>query len=120
MIWQLHAGKTRPAADLRRHIERKLQFALARFSGHVAKVMVLLRDVNGPRGGVDKSCRILAKVRGCGVVVADVVDTTWHAAVDRAADRIGRTVARGLERRRADDRTSRGRPQPADLAASAS
>jgi putative sigma-54 modulation protein len=87
-------------ADLPDHIERRLRFALARFGGRVERVIVFLQDRNGPKGGVDKVCRILAKVHGCGALMAVVADSDWTAAVDRATTRIGHTVARQVDRAR--------------------
>jgi putative sigma-54 modulation protein len=97
-------GSRRPA-DLPEHIERRLRFALARFGNRVERVVVFLQDRNGPKGGIDKVCRILAKVQGCGSVMAAVADADWTAAVDRATTRIGHTVARQVDRLR--DRSGR-------------
>lgn len=93
------AGGRRPA-NLSEHIERRLRFALARFGSRVERVIVFLQDRNGPKGGIDKVCRILAKVQGCGSVMAAVADSDWTAAVDRATTRIGHTVARQVDRAR--------------------
>jgi hypothetical protein len=98
MKWLLKNQGTRSPADLSGHIERRLRFALVRFSPRVERIVVFLQDRNGPKGGVDKVCRILARVKGCGVIVATIVDTDWAAAVDRAASRVGHTVARQLGR----------------------
>jgi len=98
MIWHLKDSGVRRPKDLPDHIERRLRFALSRFSGRIGKIFVFLHDRNGPRGGVDKLCRILVKVRGCGVVVASVADSDWVTSVDRATTRIGQTVARHVER----------------------
>jgi hypothetical protein len=81
------------------HIERRLRFALARFGTRVERVIVFLHDRNGPRGGIDKVCRVLAKVQGCGVITAAVIDSDWTAAVDRSINRVGHTVSRHLGRR---------------------
>jgi len=97
-------GTQRPAG-LPEHIERRLRFALARFGNRVERVVVFLQDRNGPKGGIDKVCRILAKVQGCGSMIAAVADSDWTAAVDRATTRIGHTVARQVGRAR--DRSGR-------------
>lgn len=97
-------GTQRPAG-LPEHIERRLRFALARFGNRVERVVVFLQDRNGPKGGIDKVCRILAKVQGCGSMMAAVADSDWTAAVDRATTRIGHTVARQVGRAR--DRSGR-------------
>lgn len=82
------------------HIERRLRFALARFGSRVERVIVFLHDRNGPRGGIDKVCRVLARVQGCGVITAAVIDSEWTAAVDRSINRVGHTVSRHLGRLR--------------------
>jgi hypothetical protein len=100
MIWELKdKGVARPK-DLPDHIERRLRFALARFQGRIEKVLVFLHDHNGPRGGIDKVCRILVKTRGCGSVIVAVVDSDWIVAVDRATTRIGHSLGRHIERLR--------------------
>ena len=98
MIWHLKDSGVRRPKDLPDHIERRLRFALARFTGRIGKIFVFLHDRNGPRGGVDKLCRILVKVKGCGVVVAAVADSEGVGAVDRATTRIGQSGARHVER----------------------
>lgn len=106
-------GSRRPAG-LPDHIERRLRFALARFGHRVERVVVFLQDRNGPRGGIDKVCRILAKVHGCGTVMAAVADSDWTVAIDRATTRIGHSVARQVDRVR--DRHGRAnRPAAAGL-----
>jgi hypothetical protein len=108
MIWELKdKGVARPN-DLPDHIERRLRFALARFQGRIEKVLVFLHDHNGPKGGIDKVCRILVKTRGCGSVIVAVVDSDWIVAVDRATTRIGHSLGRHIERLR--EQTGSHRP----------
>jgi putative sigma-54 modulation protein len=85
---------------LRLHLERRVNFALGRFGGRVGWVVATFVDENGPRGGVDKVCRIVAEVRGTAPVVIEDADPDLYAAIDRAADRLGRSVARGIDRER--------------------
>ena len=87
-------------SGLSAHIERRLRFALGRFGARVARVETTLTDLNGPRGGVDKQCRIIASLVPKGEVIVEVRDADIFIAVDRAADRLGRVTARELERRR--------------------
>lgn len=82
------------------HVERRLRFALGRFGRRVSHVAVTVADLNGPRGGIDQLCRIIVDLTPRGKVVVEVRDTEAVIAVARAAERIGRAVARELERRR--------------------
>jgi putative sigma-54 modulation protein len=100
MVWTIKKGRGRVPPELVEHVDRRLHFALARFGPRIARATVALEDVNGPRGGVDKACRIVVRLRSGGDVVASVDDVDWHAAVDRATTRIGQSVAREVVRTR--------------------
>jgi putative sigma-54 modulation protein len=77
---------------------RRFEFALSRFGYRVRSLVVRVTDVNGPRGGIDKRCRVTVELQGpTRTVVIDDVDTDPAIAVDRAADRTARTVARAIE-----------------------
>lgn len=84
---------------IRDYVQRRLQFALARFSTRIRAVAVRLADVNGDRGGIDRSCRIMAHLIPRGRIVIEDLDADLFAVIDRAADRTGRAVARELRRR---------------------
>ena len=87
-------------SSVREHIKRRLHFSLGRMATRIPKVIVRIDDLNGPRGGVDKTCRIDVEVlRGSDVFVEDR-DADVIAVIDRAAQRTGRAVARALERTR--------------------
>jgi len=81
-------------------LRRRLEFALGRFSARLRQVSARITDVNGPRGGIDKSCVITLRLERTGppIVIEDIDDDPM-VAIDRAADRAGRTVARALARR---------------------
>ena len=99
-----------PLTDsLREHTERRLRFALGWADDCLRQVSVRLSDENGPRGGEDKRCRIQITFPGAPSVVIEDTETDLYVAIDRAADRAGRSVARWLERQR-DYRQS---PSPA-------
>ena len=72
--------------------------ALGRLRDSVTAAVVRLRDVNGPRGGVDKACRIVVRVRGRGASVAEAVDRDLYAAIDAAAAKLGRSMRRRARR----------------------
>ena len=55
--------------------------------------------MNGPRGGKDKRCRMEVKLRGMASVPGEACADDLEAAVAFAAERLGRGVARALERR---------------------
>jgi hypothetical protein len=91
--------------DLRQFAERRLLFALARFDSRVSEVEVVVEDLNGPRGGIDKACRITAKLHRSNDVTISDRDEDLFRCISRAADRVGRAVARAIARSRDFDRT---------------
>jgi len=86
--------------DLRKYAERRLRFALARAGDRIRVVQVRFSDVNGPRGGIDKRCRIQVSLNGPALVVIEDIEPGLYLAIDRAADRAGRSVACRLARSR--------------------
>ena len=90
---------TRVSEGLHDFITRRLHFVLGRFAPEVERVTARVADVNGPRGGMDKRCRMDVKLRGMGNVPGEACADDFEAAVAFAAERLGRGVARALERR---------------------
>ncbi len=95
--------------DLRTYLKERLRLALAHFGRRIEVVRVYLRDVNGPRGGLDKACRLVVELPPRGRVVVTGVDTDIHAAISVTANRAGVAVKRNVKRRRACRRPPRGR-----------
>lgn len=88
-------------------INLRLAAALGRVADGIVRVAVYLADENGPRGGVDKTCRLLVVLPGGRSAVIEDRDEDLPAAVSRAADRAGEAVRRASARRhRARVRTS--------------
>ena len=86
--------------QLREHTERRLHFALSWANDEVRAIAVRLSDINGPRGGNDKRCRIKITLSGTSDVVIEDGESDLYVAIDRAADRTERAVARRLQRLR--------------------
>jgi ribosomal subunit interface protein len=83
---------------LRAHLARRLAFALGRVGHRIGSVRVRIEDVNGPKGGIDKRCRIAVRGDRGWIVMIEEWDSDAYGAVDRAAGRAGRAVARALGR----------------------
>jgi hypothetical protein len=91
---------------LRRQIERRAGFALSRFSDELGSVLVRLDDLNGPRGGIDKRCRVQLRGPDIGELVVEETDAEWTPAIDRTFSLAARSVARALDKAR-PERSSR-------------
>jgi len=96
---------------LREYVRRRLHFALSHAADRVRRVTVRLSDINGPRGGPDKRCHIVASLDGLPGVVIEDTEGDLYVAIDRAVDRAGRAVARRLGRKQ-ERRAGYGRERP--------
>ncbi len=81
------------------HAERRLRFALTSAGNHVQRIVVRLSDINGPRGGEDKRCHLQVVLAGLPDVVVEDTEADLYFAIDRAADRAGRSVMRKINRK---------------------
>jgi ribosome-associated translation inhibitor RaiA len=81
----------------------RLHFALWRFHERVSRVTVRLSDLNGPRGGVDKACRVRIRLHGMTDIRIEDAEEDLYVAISRAADRAGRTLGRRLHRGHGDN-----------------
>ena len=96
--------------SFRESVERQLTRVLARFSHRITQVEIALTDQNGPRGGIDKQCRISVRMPGFESCVTTAKDENPLAAVAQAAGRARRIVTTRLKRPRSlRDRSFRNR-----------
>jgi hypothetical protein len=85
-------------------IKARLESSLLKFGYPVQRVVVGVGDVNGPRGGNDKECRISVVLSKLGEVVTSGTDSTLSKAVSKAIRRCERAIARRIERSTMIDR----------------
>lgn len=100
MILDIRTRDFESTGAIKSHAERRLRFALGRFARQIRRIRIRLSDLNGPRGGADKSCVIDVTLNRHRPVVIEDVDMDLYVAIDRAADRAARVVSRLIKRRR--------------------
>jgi len=81
-------------------ITRRLQFALGRFDAKIRGLWVTVSDVNGPRGGNDKLCRVRLRLHEKGEIVLSENSVSIESAIACVADRAAHKIGRLIERRR--------------------
>ena len=84
---------------IRTYIERRVRMVMGRFGSKIAKVSVRISDVNGPRGGVDRLCRIETRFWGRPPLVVEDAAADLPQAIDRSIRRMGRATARVAAKR---------------------
>ena len=91
-------------------ITRRVGFALSRLSARIRRVEVRLTDVNGPRGGDDKRCRVLLHLDGGGWMLVEDRGADLPGLIDRTIDRLRRVAHKRigqLKQARHSPRTAR-------------
>lgn len=83
--------------SFRQHVEQRIGFALDRFVDRIRGVVVQVSDVNGPKGGVDKECRVMLTLRESGTLVVSDMGPDFGTALDRAAARAKRKMSRHVD-----------------------
>ncbi len=85
---------------LKTYTEQRLRATLGWAGERMRKLAVSLSDINGPRGGIDKRCKIQVQLGGGQEIVIEDTEADLYVAIDRAADRADRAVVRRVERMR--------------------
>lgn len=117
LVLKFHSVPRHP--ELVEHVRHRASFEMGRFARRLVRLDVTLADENGPRGGLDKTCRIAARLRDLAPVVISTTDSCERDAVNRSFQRLRRTVARALERGREDRKADARRRLPSRIVAGA-
>lgn len=89
--------------DAQRHyVEAKVGNAASRLSELDFVIDVRLTDLNGPRGGVDKGVSIVLTPPGLATIRVEEKAIEYYAAIDAAAATLKHTIARELEKTKAN------------------
>ena len=86
--------------DKRAEIRKKLNRKLGKFANAIERVSVRVKDINGPRGGIDQVCRIKVVLSNLSSVVFEAQDASLDVVIDSALTGTERAVRRSLQRRR--------------------
>ena len=86
--------------DDRAYIRQSLGMKLGKYATSIERVSVRVKDVNGPRGGVDQLCRVKVVLSGLPSVVFQSQAGSLKAAINGALTGVERAVRRRVQRRR--------------------
>ena len=84
----------------RAYIRRRLGEKLGKYASSIERVTVRVRDVNGPRGGIDLLCGIKVVLSGLPSVVVEHQSALLKPALTRALTGVERAVRQTVQRRR--------------------
>ncbi|NVB81926.1 MAG: HPF/RaiA family ribosome-associated protein [Kofleriaceae bacterium] len=100
-----------PATESR--FRRTLERRVGRAGAPISRGTIRFEDINGPRGGVDKECRIKLVLTGRPSVQASERDSELEPAFDRASHKLNSALTRAqgkLQRRPMKLKTARKPP----------
>lgn len=86
--------------DTRQRVEARVRFVMRRMRAQVMAVHVRLRDINGPRGGVDQSCQITVATDQHGTLVVHAIQRQSMIALELALKRAAGALVRAWQRQR--------------------
>lgn len=91
-------------ARTRDYVERQWRQAVERFEAWIRTVSIYVTDINGPRGGINKRCRIVVHTQaGAPIVIQETqeqISTAISRAIKRAAHTLKRKAAKKQDRKR--------------------
>lgn len=87
-------------------VQDEVNLAFDRFRDQVISVDVFMKDINGPKGGIDKQVLIRARLRNRQRIALETTHENLYAAVKRSISRSKRAVRRSLRKSRRIDRLS--------------
>lgn len=88
------------SAETLAELRRRVNLVFARISPRIRTVDVTVADINGPKGGADKQCRLVVRGRSTRSIAIEQVGTDTLATVAMAASRAEQALLRELSRRR--------------------
>ena len=105
-------SRTPEAAQMRELSIDRLQYSMRRLTWLVPRARVLLSDVNGPRGGVDKRCQLEFRTATAGTLVVTSVARDWRSALDNSLARASQALIRSWRRSQQRERPRQRQMHP--------
>lgn len=98
MKFSINFRKVVSTKELIEHINRKASFAFSRTQDSIHNASITIRDINGPKGGVDKECLVVIKPCGLKKIVISEQSANLKKAIDRAISRANQSLIKGLKK----------------------
>ncbi|WP_290635791.1 HPF/RaiA family ribosome-associated protein [Aquisalimonas sp.] len=77
---------------LEAHLRQRLETIERRFGDRLTRIEAYFTDVNGPKGGINKQCKLEARPRGLDPVAAEHLSENAYDAASGAADRLEKVL----------------------------
>ncbi|MCD8521212.1 MAG: HPF/RaiA family ribosome-associated protein [Saccharospirillaceae bacterium] len=101
MVIEIQTRNIHLSNKLRGMLRKRVEQAFDRLQHHVQKVCIRLADVNGPKGGIDKSCQFHLSLSDHPDVIVRSQASELEVAINKSAARSARALMRRIGKRRA-------------------
>jgi putative sigma-54 modulation protein len=81
-------------------IQKVYELALNRFAHTIRDVEVWCTDINGPRGGIDKLCRVQLRLHPRGVLTVKSEESSFTYAARVACDKMKALLTKKISKKR--------------------
>jgi ribosomal subunit interface protein len=88
-------------------IKQQARKSMRKCSSQVARLVIRIKDINGPKGGQDKECSVEVMLPNHGPIVVSKRSSDAYSSIRKALGRASRTTLRKLKKRRASKYDSR-------------
>ena len=85
-------------------VRSRLNNALERLEAEIIAIDVFMKDVNGPKGGIDKQALIRVQLRNRQVITVEAEHENLYAAIRNGVKRTRHTLRRQLRKARQMDK----------------
>ena len=85
-------------SDTDAFVREQLYAALRRFEDQVVSVDAFMKDINGPKGGIDKQVLVRVRLRNRQVIATEIARSELRAAVVVSVRKAKRAVRRSLKK----------------------
>lgn len=95
---QIHCANVEVDPENLDDVRRAVTMAIDRFEHLLVRTEITLRDINGPRGGIDKQCQIRLRLHSRGDIVVRAEGIAFEQAADVACSKIRNAIAKRAQR----------------------
>lgn len=107
MQTEIHSSDFELTTSLTTFIRRQTDRSMGAYADRIERIVVRLKDLNGPKGGRDKECFVEIKMANRAPIVVSKRSANAYASIKKALRRASRTTLRKLGKRRSEKVTVR-------------
>lgn len=109
MIISTHFSDPSTSHSAKRQFSDLIGDAVERFESQIRAVQISIRDINGPRGGVDKRCRCVVHLKHMQPIVVEALGENSRRLIQGVSERVSYQLSQKIDRVQKSRRSRRSR-----------